>query len=197
MSRKRKRELAPEERLLWDVVTSRVTPLRRAGAATSPAMSALPAPQATTEPLTTFAVAAAVHPKISKNDVPAPTMQMLARKERRAIVRGRATIEGKLDLHGMRQAEAHGALKRFLMSSAAAGRRTVLIVTGKGGADHSEAHLWTGERQARGVLRRLTPMLLDSPDMRDIVLGYEPADPRHGGVGALYVRLRKKSQADW
>ena len=46
-----------------------------------------------------------------------------------------------------------------------------------------------------GILRQAVPGWLDEPDMRQLVAGYQPAHPRHGGGGAFYVRLRRKRTA--
>jgi DNA-nicking Smr family endonuclease len=67
----------------------------------------------------------------------------------------------------------------------------VLVITGKGGkADRSDASFddWSTQR---GVLRRSVPLWLDDPELRGIVIGYGAAGVRHGGEGALYIRLRK------
>jgi DNA-nicking Smr family endonuclease len=37
------------------------------------------------------------------------------------------------------------------------------------------------------------PRWLEEPDLRAVVLSYTQAGPRHGGAGALYVRLRKSA----
>ena len=51
--------------------------------------------------------------------------------------RGKLVPEGKIDLHGMTLNQAHPALVRFIMSAHAAGKRLVLVVTGKGrSGDH-------------------------------------------------------------
>jgi DNA-nicking Smr family endonuclease len=47
----------------------------------------------------------------------------------------------------------------------------------------------------RGILRRSVPQWLEEPELRGIVLGWTAAGPRHGGGGALYVRLRKARDA--
>lgn len=94
--------------------------------------------------------------------------------------RGQIDIERTLDLHGRTQTEAHGALNRFLTMASAAGLRCVLVVTGKGGSE------------GRGVLRNMVPRWLSEPTHRHHVLTYCPAQPRHGGDGALYVLLRRK-----
>lgn len=110
----------------------------------------------------------------------------LERQARLALRRGRQSIEARIDLHGMVQAEAHAALTGFLMRSRAAGLGYVLVVTGKGGEGYADPF---GER---GVLRRSVPHWLRGPDMRGIVIGFEEAARHHGGGGALYVRLRRR-----
>ena len=47
------------------------------------------------------------------------------------------------------------------------------------------------ESAARGVLKRMVPHWLRLPELRGIVIGFESASVRHGGEGALYVRLRR------
>ena len=104
-----------------------------------------------------------------------------------ALRRGRREIEGVIDLHGMRQAEAHGALIGFLHRAQDAGHRLVLVITGKGAA--ASGHLLFEER---GVLRLSVPHWLRMPELRPLVLGFEEALPHHGGTGAIYVRLRRQ-----
>jgi DNA-nicking Smr family endonuclease len=45
------------------------------------------------------------------------------------------------------------------------------------------------------VLRRSVPHWLEAPELRAVVLNYSPAGIRHGGDGALYIRLRKARDA--
>ena len=104
----------------------------------------------------------------------------LARRERQQLARGKAEIGGRIDLHGMTQAEAHDALLRFLRRAQAEGAKFVLVITGKGGPGGD-----------RGVLRRQVPLWLALPELRACVLGFDVAHVGHGGEGALYVRLRK------
>jgi DNA-nicking Smr family endonuclease len=42
-----------------------------------------------------------------------------------------------------------------------------------------------------GVLRRQVPHWLALPDFRALLIGFEQAAIRHGGEGALYLRLRR------
>jgi DNA-nicking Smr family endonuclease len=104
-------------------------------------------------------------------------------------------IEARLDLHGMRQAEAHRALRNFLLRCHDSGRRWVLVITGKGvsersnRADRDDGFL---EREERGTLRRNVPLWLSEPELRSIIISTSSAAPQHGGDGALYVYLRKR-----
>lgn len=106
----------------------------------------------------------------------------------RRLRRGAHDVEAVLDLHGMRQAEAHAALRGFLRSMQARGTTLVVVVTGKGGALGPAPYDGGDER---GVLRRVVPHWLSGPELRSLVVGFEAAGPRHGGGGALYVRLRR------
>jgi DNA-nicking Smr family endonuclease len=99
------------------------------------------------------------------------------------LKRGRRAIEARLDLHGLTQAEAHQALSRFIAGSRAAGRRCVLVITGRG-------------RFSGGVLKEAVPRWLNDVAMRRHLLAIAPAQPQHGGSGALYVLLRRLPSAE-
>ena len=102
---------------------------------------------------------------------------------RSKLARGSESIDARIDLHGLTQADAHAALARFLRRAQRDGARVVLVITGKGAA--GDAHL------ERGVLKRQVPHWLESAALRPLVVGFESAGARHGGAGALYVRLRR------
>jgi DNA-nicking Smr family endonuclease len=112
---------------------------------------------------------------------------------RKRLQRGTLDIDGTIDLHGMRQAEAHAALIRFIHGSAAMGRRWVLVITGKGLPSRSRAG--DDERPfgevPRGVLKRNVPMWLAEPEVRGLIVSFTEAAVEHGGSGALYVHLRR------
>jgi DNA-nicking Smr family endonuclease len=97
--------------------------------------------------------------------------------------RGQLTIEAMLDLHGLTQEEAHRQLDGFLALSAQAGRRCVLVITGKG--------VW---RPESGVLREMVPRWLNEAPNRARVLAIAHAQPRHGGTGALYLLLKRRRE---
>jgi len=95
--------------------------------------------------------------------------------------RGEMAIDGKIDLHGLTQAEARDKLQGFLAKAAAGGKRCVLIVTGKGAGG------W-------GVLRDAVPRWLNEPELRRHLLAFAQAQSRHGGAGALYALLKRKRE---
>ncbi len=115
----------------------------------------------------------------------------LDRRQTRMIATGRADIDARLDLHGMRQDEAHRALRNFLGVAQAQGARIVLIITGKGKTNAAAGEFFAADREM-GVLRRLVPMWLREPELRQAVIACGPSDARHGGAGALYVQLRRR-----
>jgi DNA-nicking Smr family endonuclease len=175
-----RRRLSDEERVLWKGVTRSIMPLRKSLAlepdepATTPS---LPKPRVKPAP----AVLALVVP--SKRVAP-PPLTPLTRRHKKRIARGNHTIDGRLDLHGMTQAEAHDALFRFLRAKQARGAKVVLVITGKGVRGNDDGG-------GRGVLKRMVPMWLGMPDFRGLIVGFESAAIGHGGEGALYVSLRK------
>jgi DNA-nicking Smr family endonuclease len=106
----------------------------------------------------------------------------------RALSRGRRSPEATLDLHGMTLVAAERAVTRFLAESSEQGRRVVLIVTGKG-------LRLDGGRVLGGRIRAEFAGWLDRADNRSRVAGLRPAHARHGGSGAFYVLLRRRSSA--
>jgi DNA-nicking Smr family endonuclease len=106
-------------------------------------------------------------------DLDARTMERLRRGQLRPEVR--------LDMHGMTQDEAHRALVGFIAASRNAGRRCVILITGRGRA-----------KLGGGILREQAPRWLNLQPTRGHILGFAEAQPKDGGAGALYVLLRKK-----
>ncbi len=127
---------------------------------------------------------------------PAPPLAKFDRNMGRKLRGGRTEIEARIDLHGMRQAEAHAALRTFLHSCRARGLSTVLVITGKGaptGRPADDEPFWmVGSDGERGVLKRNVPRWLGEPDLRAVVVSYTTAAIRHGGEGALYIHLRRR-----
>lgn len=123
-----------------------------------------------------------------------PALSEFDGKRARKLRSGQMEIDGRIDLHGMRQSEAHVALRHFLHAAHRKGHRVVLVITGKGApAGSGRDDHWTDGmgRSDRGILRRNVPMWLADPELRAIVVSYTTAAIRHGGEGALYVHLRR------
>lgn len=181
--RKSARTLAEDERALWRLVTRTVAPLRRATRLEpeEPRESLPPEP-----PQRPTKSAPAIDAK--QRQTAKPPLAPFDRRLKQRLSRGSEMIDARIDLHGLTQNEAHAALTRFLARAQDSGARTVLVITGKGGAERDAL-------AERGVLRRQVPLWLKLPELRAIVLGFETAHASHGGEGALYVRLRRSRSA--
>ena len=118
-----------------------------------------------------------------------PRAEPLDRQISRQLDKGRLEVEAKLDLHGMRQRDAHAQLRRFLKTARARGLKHVLVITGKG-ADQAASKSFY-EEDERGVLRNAVPQWLAEPEFATQVVSFSRAPRRLGGDGALYVRLRR------
>lgn len=97
------------------------------------------------------------------------------------LKRGKLGVEARLDLHGLTQAEAHRRLDHFLAEAYDTGVRTAIIITGKGRIS-----------QDGGILRQMVPRWLNQAPNRGRVVAISEAQPKDGGTGALYVRVKKK-----
>ena len=200
MRRRRPRALTSEERQLWAEVARGVRPLRGraldAQPLTEQAMGEGAGKTETAEPPRFNAETISSKPLLTSPPARAaqPTLPPLMPLERRTVValrRGRQGVEAVIDLHGLRQSEAHQVLRGFLHRSQGAGLKVVLVITGKGAAGAEDAPF--GER---GVLRRMVPHWLRLPDLRPLVVGFDEAAPHHGGSGALYVRLGRSARRE-
>lgn len=174
----KRRGLSPDERVLWSAVTRSIAPMR-AGAA-APEEDAVEA----VRPAAPKPAAAPLAPPLAQEPMP-PPLSPLGRRMRSRVARGKEDIDGRLDLHGLTQSEAHAALLRFLRQAGGRGARLVLVITGKGAR---------GGEGERGVLRRQVPQWLRLPEFRALVIGFEQAHVAHGGEGALYVRVRRSRE---
>ncbi len=188
MTRRRPRGLTEEDRALWNRVRKTAVPLRPDAPhpiGNLPEAVEPPKPEAPRrEPIEPFRIGE----KASDTALPArsaPTVGM-DRKRFTQLKRGKMKPEARIDLHGMTVAQAHPALNRFILDSQAAGRRLVLVITGKG--DGAAA---AGFPEGRGILRRQVPTWLRSAPLSSAVMDVTEAHLRHGGAGAFYVYLRR------
>lgn len=179
------RPLAAEELSLWRHVTRDAKPLKHRH------------PQPTTDPqpaagnnarserkagtmARTSAVAiqpaAATLPELAAGAAPGVDSRTAGR-----LRRGELVIDGRLDLHGHTQEEAHRALVAFVETAWRGRARCVLVITGKGRS-----------REGVGVLRAALPRWLNAEPLRQRILAFASAQAKHGGVGAVYVLLRRQ-----
>ena len=190
----RHRTLSREEVELWRQVTQTIAPMVGRGVEPErvPDVAPEPAPAAGKKPpekmvgfKTPFLPGYTPPPQNPASGF-AP-LTALERRLRQRLSRGRTQVDAVMDLHGLRQDQAHSALRHFLFNAQASGAKLVLVITGKGGRspDLSSYHSETG------VLRRGVPQWLRAPELRGVVVGFEEAAHHHGGSGALYVRIRR------
>ncbi|MBO6813759.1 MAG: Smr/MutS family protein [Rhizobiaceae bacterium] len=173
MSRRRK-----EDRELWEQVKKSVKPLHsdRASAKFKQAVGEMHKPR----PAPVRGPSRIVKPHVPEPAIRislAPKPDRLDASTARKIAKGRLAIDGRIDLHGMTQAEAHARLFRYLSTAHTLGNRTILVITGKG-------------VRGEGILRQAVPRWLAEPEFRAIASGFSEAHVSHGGSGALYVRVR-------
>ena len=191
----RRRDLRPEERELWNRVQQSATPMHPTRRVDRPVAPPQPAhvhpeqPKVDLSRLTMGSSAApghALQPSLSQSLAHQP-LSMDAKAHKR-LKQGKILPEGRIDLHGLTLTEAHPRLMSFVFASHSAGKRLVLVITGKG-RDRDEGGPIP---ERRGILRHQVPMWLTTGALRPIVMQITEAHRRHGGSGAFYVYLRRK-----
>jgi DNA-nicking Smr family endonuclease len=158
------------DRRLWREATRSVIPLRPRGAPASLPPSPMPATPS--------------EEKRASDPARPPPLDHFSgidRANAERLKRGLHQIEARLDLHGLTQAKAHLALAAFIHASRDAGRRCVLVITGRGLSPSGP-----------GILKRAVPRWLEEAELRRYILAIAPAQPRDGGAGALYLLLRRR-----
>ena len=101
-----------------------------------------------------------------------------AARRMKQLRQGKLVPEATLDLHGLTREEAREKVRYFLEDALYQGRRTVLIVTGRGLGSG-------GEPVLRGEIERYL-----SSSVRGWVSEWGRAPRRYGGEGALVVFLK-------
>lgn len=174
----RDKKLNDEDRILWNRMARTATPLsgRKLALISDPE----PVDMGATEMFVADNSGLAAPPARSKL-VEKPRLHPFDAPTRNKLSKGRLPIEGRVDLHGMTQSEAHALLFSFLHRAHAEGMRYVLVITGKGSSFGSD-----------GVLRRAVPDWLSTPSFRSLVSSHDSAARHHGGAGAIYIRLRRR-----
>lgn len=192
MSKKR-RTLTQDEEKLWSHAMRNTAPLRPS----SPKIANGPAAttkQPVKQPAKSKPKPLSAGPQLGAPPVPhhqmpkqrPPLEPKLDHRTLTKLRRGSVKIDATLDLHGLTADRAHRQLTDFIHRCRAAGRKYVLIITGKG------LRQSTGNNPEPGILKRSVPQWLNTHPLKEYVIGYAAAHQRQGGDGALYVSLRTK-----
>lgn len=207
----RRRGLSDDDLKLWRLVAREIEPSRsteqrlkaearraaEAAAAASKPAAAPPKKPQPAKPAPQRRAAPAPAPPAPPERPAAPGRGRLAGVDRRTaerLRRGQYPIDARLDLHGMTQAQAHQTLALFVRQCHAAGKRCLLVITGKGGRVRESADGPFVNPEPPGILKRRVPEWLKQADLAPLVLATAAATPGHGGHGALYVLLRRRRE---
>lgn len=175
------RRLAEEERALWERVIASVRPLHRVAhppeqPAAAPPEPPPPAPAGPLRPAPTRAAPAAPAR-------PTPGTTLDAGWDRR-LSRGLVQPDVTVDLHGHNLSGAYALLDGRLEQAIATGARVLLLITGKPPSGP--------ERPVqRGAIRAAVGDWLAASRHAAHIAAVRGAHPRHGGLGALYIVLRR------
>ncbi|MBY0354827.1 MAG: Smr/MutS family protein [Rickettsiales bacterium] len=113
--------------------------------------------------------------------MPPMPQQGLDPQLKRRLRRGALAPQAVLDLHGLTSEEAFHQFAHFIEQCHRHDKRFVLVITGKG-------------KMGTGKLREGFTRWLDLCPLRHLVQSFEPAQPRDGGSGAFYVKLRRAKE---
>lgn len=91
------------------------------------------------------------------------------------------SIQGQIDLHGLNQTEARNEVEQFIVRMACLRTCCVKIIHGRG----------MNSQQNRAILKEKLQKWLSTRRMSRYVVAYASAPLNDGGVGAVYVLLRR------
>jgi DNA-nicking Smr family endonuclease len=100
------------------------------------------------------------------------------------LKKGRLPFDDTFDFHGVGFHEAHYKLVKLIEQWQDNGKRCILIITGKGSRTPKD----------QKTIRDAFPDWLNDPLLRNKILAYTKAQPKHGGSGAFYLLLRRKKE---
>jgi DNA-nicking Smr family endonuclease len=178
--------LSDEDLALWYYVSQSIEPIKGREAFHLPEKAKTNKHESKSNPISSEELERLVEQNISyKKSKPQldyirhGTMSGVDKSTAKKLTGGKFSIDAKLDLHGKTQDEALNSLRNFIRNSYEAGKRNVLVITGKGANND-------------GILKNQVPRWLNSDGLRENIIMFSYAKPKHGGDGALYVLLRKK-----
>ncbi len=182
----KKRGMTGEDKALWDEIAKSIKPLPGRRTKFGDAPEALSVEDQTSKGAEKRNRPVAPASLVKRREPKAPPLAPIDRKLKTKLPRGSADIDAKLDLHGYTQAQAKSRLLRFLETAQSREHALVLVITGKGKRGED-----SGSNEG-GVLKRQVPLWLSLAEFRALVIGFEEAGIRHGGAGALYIRVRRR-----
>ena len=192
MVKKTPKSNAEEDRALWEKVTRSLTPLKSEKHNFAELLNQ-DKKQSDVKPLKQNKVKVRTYglgpapkqplPKTAKAHLELGQVVDVDKSTADKLKRGRMKVDATLDLHGMTQNKAYGALSDFIARAYDKGHRCVLVVTGKG--------IW---REGGGVLKEQVPKWLNQPGNRTKILSISHAIQRDGGSGAIYVLIKRRRQ---
>ena len=196
-----RRKLRSDELDLWQTVAESTTPLESHLASRketvppkNPIVTSETAPRRSISPFVVGAQTKEAKTRIVRT--PSVTDHLhqspvnMDHKTFKKLKRGKIRPEGRIDLHGLRIHEARPDLTSFILRAHAAGKRLVLVITGKGRHMDDGGPIPT----RTGILRHEVPSWLRASPLATCVQQVLPASDRDGGSGAYYVYLRRSSR---
>ncbi|UYH52129.1 Smr/MutS family protein [Candidatus Kirkpatrickella diaphorinae] len=191
----RRRELAPDERTLWDMFTRDIAPLK--SLSRKPRKKpVVPAPQPESALPTNMRAPSRQRLKATPGQdrsprrvtAPTPKIEIGARlpgldnTSWRALLKGKKAAQRKLDLHGFAAQKAFHALHDFLIQSHRDEVRYVEVITGLGGGGEG------------GVLRRELPHWLERQELRPLILGVVYTHRANKGAVRILLRAGRRGR---
>lgn len=188
------RGLSPDEAALWRKVAATVTPLHPKKAPPvplPPVNGAVSAPAEVPSPPPKRVKGRVPPPRPEPTPVATPVRPLTAggldSSWDRKLTRGPLQPDVTIDLHGLTLTMAHVRLNGGIEQALAMGARVILLIAGK----HRPVPENDLRGEKRGAIRaKLLDWLAASPHAGRIA-SVRPAQPRHGGDGAVYIVLRK------
>ena len=93
---------------------------------------------------------------------------------------GKYEIDAVLDLHGQNEEQACKRFCDFIKQGFEDRKRMLLVITGKGKKSPDK----------QSVLREALHKWVNYPEVKSLILRFNHAASRHGGVGAYYILLK-------
>lgn len=191
-----RRRLSAEEAALWAKVAGTVTPIKGRRPPRPAEVDAESKPQAGKPPPPAKRRAApppnlppaAARPAPAAAEPPRPLDRHgLDNSWERKLARGVLQPDFTLDLHGATLDAAYSRLDHGLALALAQGARVVLLITGRPRPGDGQA----GRGERRGAIRAKFADWLTAGPHASRIAAIRPANPRHGGSGAVYIVLRR------